>query len=270
MPIPVITVAQMREWEKVTWASGIKEEGVMRRAGQAVARLAERVTRPGDSVLFLAGKGHTGDDTALAYDLLEGRKRKLLRVIDPELDAKGLLAELKEPHALLVDGLFGIGLNRPLASPWMKLIERINASGIPALAVDVPSGLSADSGLPLDLAVRASWTLTFGAVKQGLLKTSATPFTGRIEIAEEIGLLPYPFSTETSLTADTDFFRYPPRRFIAGHKGTYGHVVILAGSRGYHGAAVLAARAAQRAQPGLITVLTPEESIYRWPASCRR
>src|SRR5689334_16874034 len=136
MPIPVITVAQMREWEKVTWASGIKEDDVMRRAGQAVARLAERLTQPGDSVLFLAGKGHNGDDTAYAHDLLEGRKRTLLRVIDPELDAKGLLAGLREPHALLVDGLFGIGLNRPLATPWMKLIERINASGIPVLAVD--------------------------------------------------------------------------------------------------------------------------------------
>lgn len=256
MPIPVISVAQMREWEKVTWASGIKEDDVMRRAGQAVARLAERLTHPGESILFLAGKGHNGDDTAYAHDLVEGRKRTLLRIIDPELDAKALLAGLKEDHALLVDGLFGIGLNRPLAAPWMKLIEQINASGIPILAVDIPSGLSADHGMPLDLAVRANWTLTFGAVKQGLIRTSAIPFIGRLEIAEDIGLLPYPFSTETSLTGDGDFNRYPPRRPLSGHKGTFGHLVILAGSRGYHGAAVLAARAAQRAQPGLITLIT--------------
>src|SRR5262245_36916183 len=115
MPIPVITVAQTREWEKVTWASGVKEDVVMRRAGQAVARLVERLTRPNDSVLFLAGKGHNGDDTAYAHDYLEGRRRTLLRVIDPDADAKAVLTQLDSRHALLVDGLFGIGLSRPLA-----------------------------------------------------------------------------------------------------------------------------------------------------------
>ncbi len=260
MPTPVITVAQMREWEKVTWASGIKEDDVMRRAGLAVARWVERLTRPGDSILLLAGKGHNGDDTAYAHDLIEGRKRTLLRVIDPELDSRSVLDALHARHALLVDGLFGIGLNRPLSGGWMKLIERINAAGLPVLAVDVPSGLSADLGLPLDQAVRATWTLTLGAVKQGLLKTSAAPFTGRIEIAEDIGLLPYPFSTEISLTADGDFDQFPPRRPMSGHKGVFGHVVLLAGSLGYHGAAVLAARGAQRAQPGLVTVYTSPDT----------
>jgi len=260
MPIPVITVAQMREWEKVTWASGVNEDHVMRRAGQALARLAERLTGPGDSILFLAGKGHNGDDAAYAHDFIEGRKRSLLRVIDPELDAKAVLAQLEGRHALLVDGLFGIGLNRPLAAGWMKLIQRINECGIPVLAVDIPSGLNADNGLPLEVAVRAQYTLSLGAAKQGLLKTSATPFTGRLEVAEDIGLLPYPFSTEISLTQAGDFERFPPRRQMGGHKGTYGHVIILAGSRGFHGAAVLAARGAQRAQPGLITVLTAEDA----------
>lgn len=260
MPIPVITVAQMREWEKVTWASGVQEDDVMRRAGRATARFAEHLTQAGDSILFLAGKGHNGDDTAFAYDQIEGRRKTLLRVIDPDLDAKGLLSELESKHALLIDGLFGIGLNRPLAATWMKLIERINQSAIPVLAVDIPSGLSADSGLPLEIAVRASWTLTFGAVKQGLLKTSATAFTGRLAVEEDIGLLPYPFSTETSLTASRDFDFFPPRRPVGGHKGTYGHVVILAGSRGYHGAAVLAARGAQRAQPGLVTIFTADDT----------
>jgi NAD(P)H-hydrate epimerase len=260
MPIPVITVAQMREWEKVTWASGLKEEAVMRRAGQAIARLAERLTQPNDSILFLAGKGHNGDDTAYAHDYLEGRRRTLLRVIDPEADIKAVLAQLQGRHALVVDGLFGIGLNRPLAANWMKLIQRINESGLPTLSVDVPSGLSADHGLPLDDAVHATWTLTLGAVKQGLLKTSATPFIGRLEVADDIGLLPYPFSTETSLTAPVDFREFPPRRPTAGHKGTFGHLIILAGSRGFHGAAVLAARGAQRAQPGLVTIYTTEDA----------
>jgi len=78
MPIPVISVAQMREWEKVTWASGVKEDAVMRQAGQAVARLAEQLTQTGDFILFLAGKGHNGDDAAYAFEFIQGRRRELL------------------------------------------------------------------------------------------------------------------------------------------------------------------------------------------------
>ena len=258
MPIPVVSVAQMREWEKVTWASGIKEDAVMRRAGAAVARMAEKLTRPDDFVLFLAGKGHNGDDAAYGFDFLTHRRRELVRVIDPAIAGKEIAAHLQRKPALLVDGLFGIGLNRALSGAWLKLIDRINQSRVPILAVDVPSGLSADSGLPLEVAIRAACTLTFGAVKRGLLKTSAASFVGRLEVATDIGLVPYPFTTELSLTTPEDFKDYPPPRPVGGNKGTFGHLAIIAGSPGYHGAAVLAARGAQRAQPGLITLLTHE------------
>jgi hypothetical protein len=129
---------------------------------------------------------------------------------------------------------------------------------VPILAVDVPSGLNSDTGLPLDVAIRAERTVTFGAVKQGLLKTTAVGFVGKLEVASDIGLLPYPFTTDINVTAAGDFDGFPPKRPIAGHKGTFGHVAIVAGSPGYHGAAVLAARGAQRAQPGLVTVFAHE------------
>ena len=77
MPVPVISVAQMREWEKVTWSSGIKEDAVMRNAGKAIAALAEKLTRPDDLILFLAGKGHNGDDAAYGYDFITGRRRSI-------------------------------------------------------------------------------------------------------------------------------------------------------------------------------------------------
>jgi NAD(P)H-hydrate epimerase len=267
MPIPVISVAQMREWEKVTWASGAKQEDVMRQAGQAVAAAAEHLTRPGDFILVLAGKGHNGDDAVYASELLKDRSRELLRVVDPEVTSNSLPQLLDRGPALIVDGLFGIGLNRPLSGAWMKLLEQINQAERPVLSVDVPSGLSADTGLPLDVAIRARVTVTFGAVKQGLLKNTAAPFVGRIEVAREIGLVSYPFTTEVSLVASSDFRAFPPFRPIAGHKGTFGHLAIVAGSAGYHGAAVLAARGAQRAQPGLITLLTHEQ-VYQ-PAAAQ-
>src|SRR6266850_1093585 len=111
----------MREWEKVTWASGQTEEAVTR-------QLAEM---------------------------------------------------LKPAPGLIIDGLFGIGLNRSLAPPWLRLIQNLNKSQVPILAVDVPSGLNADTGDPLDDAVRAHLTLTLGAVKQGFLKPNAWPFVGK-------------------------------------------------------------------------------------------
>ena len=258
MPHPVISVAQMREWEKVTWASGQTEAAVMKLAGQAIARHAERLTRPGDFILALAGKGHNGDDTSFATDAITARRVELARVIDPEISAREIAPWLARRPALVLDGLFGIGLNRPLAGAWMKLIEQINHAALPVLAVDTPSVLNADTGLPLDVAVRARVTVTLGAVKQGLLAAGAWPFVGRLEVARDLGLAPYPFTTEINFTDAEDFRGFPPARPVAGHKGTFGHLAIVAGSLGFHGAAVLAARGAQRAQPGLITLLVPE------------
>ena len=167
MPVPVISVAQMREWEKATWASGQSEEAVMRLAGQAVARRAEQLTQPGGFILVLSGKGHNGDDARLAAESISGRETRVLRAIDPETIGAELAPLLARRPALIIDGLFGIGLNRPLAAAWIKLIQQVNQSGAPILAVDTPSGLNADTGMPLDDAVRATVTLTLGAVKQG-------------------------------------------------------------------------------------------------------
>ena len=256
MPVPVISVSQIREWEKATWATGQSEETVMRLAGQAIAHRAEQLTRPGDFVLVLAGKGHNGGDARFAAEYLSGRQTQVMGVADPEKAVSDLVPVLQRRPALLIDGLFGVGLNRSLSTVWIKLIQIINKSALPILAVDVPSGLNADTGEPLDDAIRATQTLTLGAVKQGLLKPTAWQFVGRLEVAAEIGLLPYPFSTEISWTVPEDFAGFPPARPVSAHKGSFGHVVIIAGSLGYHGAAVLAARGAQRAQPGLITLFT--------------
>jgi hydroxyethylthiazole kinase-like uncharacterized protein yjeF len=139
------------------------------------------------------------------------------------------------------------------------LIEAINGSGIPVVAVDVPSGLNADTGATEAAAIKASLTLTLGAPKRGLLEAPAC--TGRLEVIPEIGLVPCPIQAELNWTMPADFAGLPPRRAVIGNKGDYGHVAIVAGSMGYHGAAVLAAHGAQRAQPGLVTVF-PQPSVY--------
>lgn len=260
MPVPVISVAQMREWEKVTWASGQTEDAVMRQAGEAIARQAERMTKAGELVVVFAGKGHNGDDARFASESIRGRQVESVRVFDAEAITRRMPELLARKPSLIVDGLFGIGLNRALALPWVRLIQKINESKVPVLSVDVPSGLNADTGDALDDAVRAKVTLTLGAVKQGFLKPNAWPFVGKLEVAPHIGLVPYPFETEINFMVAEDFIDFPPPRPVEGHKGTFGHLLIIAGSVGFHGAAVLAARGAQRAQPGLITLCTTEEA----------
>lgn len=259
--VPVINIAAMREWETATWASGQTEAAVIRRVGQSVAEHAAQLTRANDAILILAGKGHNGDDVRAARDFLTERKVEILEILSPESALAALETALHKKPALIIDGLFGIGLNRPLAEPWQKIINRVNAADLPVLAVDVPSGLNADTGEPLGTAVKAEVTLTVGAPKAGLLATAAGPFVGRLEVAGDVGLIPCPIASELLWTQAKDFQSFPPRRPVAGHKGSFGHVAIVAGSLGYHGAAVLATHGAHRAQPGLTTVLT-QENIY--------
>ena len=183
MPVPVINNAQMREWEGATWAAGQTEAEVIRRVGKKIARRARKLTRSDDLILILAGKGHNGDDAAAAREVLDSRRVELLAVTGAEADLPKLEQLLQQKPALVIDGLFGIGLNRPLDNGWIKLIERVNESKIPVLSIDVSSGLDADTGEHFGAAIEAAVTLTVGAPKIGMLAQAAWPFVGRLEVA---------------------------------------------------------------------------------------
>jgi NAD(P)H-hydrate epimerase len=256
----------MREWEKATWAAGQTEAAVIRRVGEIVARRALQLTEAGDLILIVAGKGHNGDDARCAREHLAERRSELLEVTEPETATPKLKSLLALRPALIIDGLFGIGLNRPLDAGWLQLIRCLNEARAPVLSVDVPSGLDAETGQVQGEAIQASVTLTLGAPKRGLLQSAAWPFVERLEVAPDIGLVPCPCASEIQWTMPDDFMGYPPRRLAASHKGTFGHLAIVAGSMGYHGAAVLAARGAQRAQPGRVTLFTGEP-VYQAVAS---
>lgn len=253
MSVPVVSIAQMREWEKTTWSSGQTEGEVIRRVGQRVAHRVLQLTQPGELILLLAGKGHNGDDVRAAQSSLTERRVELLEIKSAADDFAVLDAALCRGPALIVDGLFGIGLNRPLEAAWIKLILRLNEAQLPVLSVDVPSGLNADTGETFGAAVEAAITLTVGAPKLGLLRREAWPFVGRLEVMPDVGLASTAPTSELRWTLPASFAGFPPPRSVAGHKGTFGHLAIIAGSVGYHGAAVLATRGAQRAQPGLVT-----------------
>ena len=163
MPVPVITIAQMREWEKLTWASSRKEAEVIRRVGKKIARRVRKLTAADDLILILAGKGHNGNDARAAGAHLGDRLFETIDVASPEADLPRLDASLAKNPALIIDGLFGIGLNRPLDAGWVKFITRINETRVPVLSIDVPSGLNADTGEPQGASIQAAVTITVGA-----------------------------------------------------------------------------------------------------------
>ncbi len=259
MSLPVISVEQMRRWEAATWEAGKIEGEVIAQVGEVVAARALELTRPGDAILLLAGKGHNGDDVRAMAGHLPGREVSLLSVTDPAKTRQKLPLDLDPAPALVIDGLFGIGLNRPLEADWMQVIAQINAKRLRVLSVDVPSGIDAATGEVQGAAIRAEETLTLGAAKRGLLKPSASEFIGRLRVAPDIGLALCREMSDLLLGQAEDFVGFPPARPAGGHKGTFGHLGIMAGSVGYHGAAVLAASGAARAQPGLVTLLTSDE-----------
>lgn len=249
----------MREWEKASWAAGRTAVNVIDKVGRAIARRLESLAAPGQKILFLAGKGHNGDDARAARKHL-ARKRAavVLNVSDP-MQALKKFPAASRGCSWIVDGLFGIGLDRPLDASWKKLIKAVNSANVPLLAVDVPSGLNAETGDVEGAAISASVTLTVGAPKRGLLK--AAQQVGRLEVLSDVGLVPCPFDSELNWTETNDFARLPQRRPVESNKGTFGHLAIYAGSFGYHGAAVLAGLGAVRAQPGLVTIF-PQEAVY--------
>ncbi len=266
MPAPVVTVKQMREWEKATWAIGTSSTEVIGRVGEIIAERVRQLVAPGDPILILAGKGNNGNDVRQAKEQLADLTVRLYEVNDPEKSLPELAHLLVQRPALIVDGLFGIGLNRPLDKKWQRLIQLINAAQARILSVDVPSGLNADTGEPQGAAIKAAITLTLAAPKPGLLLTSAGQYVGRLEVAPEIGLKPNPFTSPINWTLPEDFDNFPPARGVAANKGDFGRLAIVAGSPGYHGAAVLTSRGAQRAHPGLISLHTLD-AVYPVVAS---
>jgi ADP-dependent NAD(P)H-hydrate dehydratase / NAD(P)H-hydrate epimerase len=187
MPLPIVSVRQMREWEQAAWAAGKTSSEVIARVGRVVAERALALTSAGHLILILAGKGHNGDDARAAVPRLTAREVILLEVTNPKTVIDALRTTLRERRVgLIIDGFFGIGLSRDLDDSWKKIISLVNDSSIPVLAIDVPSGLDADSGKMCGTAMRATVTLTIGAAKKGLLEPLAIPFVGRLEVAAEL------------------------------------------------------------------------------------
>ena len=262
MPVPLVSVKEMREWEARSWESGIRETEVIDNVGRKTAAWIMENIATGSRILMLVGKGNNGADVRAASEYLDENSFQIL--VKDALNPDDLLKQLQplasSPPDLVVDGLFGIGLNKPLDGVWKSIVSTVNEWEVPILSLDCPSGLNAEDGTVGTTAIRATWTLTIGAVKLGMLTPEAASWTGRILLAHEVGLHPDGPKSHTQvnwiLNSDIPSPVMNRQRLTHGHKGSFGHLLSLVGSPGYQGAAILSARAAQIAQPGLISVMT--------------
>ena len=231
---------------------------LMERAGAAAAQLAARLAwDKTKDILVLAGPGNNGGDARIVAERL---KEQFFRVT---VAASRDDVPRDRSWALVVDGLFGIGLVRAVGGEQAALIDYVNAQSCPVLALDVPSGLHADSGRVLGHAVRASHTITFIGLKPGLLTLEGPDHSGEISV-DTLGLdvpaLGPPGSTGGWVAGPELFgaaLRQRPRNF---HKGMAGSLGIFGGAAGMTGAALLAARAALRLGAGRVYVGLLEES----------
>jgi ADP-dependent NAD(P)H-hydrate dehydratase / NAD(P)H-hydrate epimerase len=287
-----VTRDQMRALDRRTIKdAGIPGSVLMERAGAGLADAVEQWTDPDRRgrcpVWLVAGRGNNGGDVFVAARLLRERglgvavtlaaaadavRGDALTALDRMRAAGIALAECPESagwHTLpnarvaaVVDGLLGTGATgapREPAAAAIRAINRAGAAGAPVLAVDIPSGLDADTGAAPGATVCADVTVTMGLPKRGLLLPAALEWVGRVVLVP-IGI---PEAYCDAIDADLELLtpydpglRLPPRRRDA-HKGRFGHALLIGGAPGYSGAITLAARACLRAGAGLVSVLTP-------------
>ena len=274
----VLTNSEMERADRLAIAAGTPGFALMMSAGQAVAEAAMDFADEG-SILVVAGPGNNGGDGFVAAAELAARGREVSVILlcerdnlqgDAALAARGWKYPVLpfNPHAigkpaLIIDALFGAGLDRAVKGEPLEMIEAINANGVPVLAVDLPSGINGTTGAVMGVAVRATETVTFFRRKPAHLLLPGRIHCGRVRVAD-IGIdakvlaeiQPQTFENTPSFWRQS----FPVPR-IDGHKYDRGHVIVVSGGLAATGAARLSARGALRAGAGLVTLASPRDAI---------
>lgn len=284
--IAVLSREQMRAFDADATASQhVPASVLMDHAGTGAAKLlASLAPQPLALVLVVCGTGNNGGDglvvarelltqTMTARVVIIGKPESFsaearvhyeaflelggnVTCVEPEAAPSALAAWLQVAE-VIVDALFGIGLNRVLTAPWVAIIEQINQAPGLRIALDIPSGLDANTGAVMGAAVMAHHTITFAAPKLGLMTTAGVEHAGKLHIAS-IGVpAPDPVGPAVSARAleHADVGRCLGPRKLSLHKGSIGRVAVVAGSPGKIGAALLCARGALRSGAALVTLV---------------
>jgi hydroxyethylthiazole kinase-like uncharacterized protein yjeF len=276
--IELLTNAEMAEADRLGIAGGVSAIDLMENAGRAVADWVAKNYPSGTRVAVVAGPGNNGGDGYVAARLLAGRGGdvRVLRAGGAKLKGAAAQAARRwsgpteeatpgafEGAGVIIDALFGAGLDRPVDGEMAALIGAMNGAGVPVIAVDLPSGVNGTSGAVMGAAVKATDTVTFFRRKPGHLLLRGRLHCGKVHVAQ-IGIpdgvlehiQPRLFANVPALWAHC--FPVP---HLEGHKYTRGHAVVVSGDISHTGAARLAARAALRAGAGLVTIASPREAL---------
>jgi ADP-dependent NAD(P)H-hydrate dehydratase / NAD(P)H-hydrate epimerase len=274
----VLTTAEMERADRLTVAAGTPGFALMLSAGQAVAETAMDLVGEGP-ILVVAGPGNNGGDGFVAAAELAARGREVSVILlgdrdNLQGDAASAAKGWKYPvlpfnpqaigkPALIIDALFGAGLNRSVDGEAHEVIGAINANAAPVIAVDLPSGINGTSGAVMGVAVRATETVTFFRRKPAHLLLPGRIYCGRVRLAE-IGMDPrvleeiQPQTFENVPQVWRNSFAVPR---VDGHKYARGHTIVVSGDIAATGAARMSARACLRAGAGLVTVASPRDAL---------
>ncbi|WP_298256380.1 NAD(P)H-hydrate dehydratase [Bradyrhizobium sp.] len=274
----VLTTAEMARVDRLAIAAGTPGFALMLSAGQAVAAAAMDLVEEGP-ILVIAGPGNNGGDGFVAAAELAARGREVSVILLCERenlqgDAASAARGWKYPvlpfnpqaigkPALIIDALFGAGLDRPVKGEPFDVIEAINTNGAPVLAVDLPSGINGTSGAIMGTAVRAFETVTFFRRKPAHLLLPGRVHCGRVRVAD-IGIdanVLAEIAPRTFENVPSSWARSFPVPTIDGHKYDRGHVVAVSGGVAATGAARLSARGALRVGAGLVTLASPRDAL---------
>ncbi|HEX8678433.1 MAG TPA: NAD(P)H-hydrate dehydratase, partial [Chthoniobacterales bacterium] len=282
MDSPVVTSAEMRAAEETAFARRVTAEALMDEAAAGIARTAQQCfPAPGRCIVF-AGRGNNAGDAFRAAELLaaDGWEIDLRLAFEEEelgeLARKKLISlrtsgirRARTGPVVILDGLLGIGAKPPLREPIRAACREINRlrsnENSFVVAVDLPTGIDADSGAADEDCVTADLTVTIGFAKLGLVADRALNHVGRIEVIPLDELEAWGTSEQTIATA-ASLRHLLPRRNFGAYKNQFGRIGVVAGSRGLTGAAVLCSLGALRGGAGLVELFVPEE-IYPIVAS---
>nr|WP_216351337.1 NAD(P)H-hydrate dehydratase [Leptolyngbya sp. 'hensonii'] len=278
----VVTAAQMRAIEERVFAAGIPVAALMEKVGGLISRWVQTHYPPEQcpQVGILAGPGHNGGDALVVARELHFRGYRVV-VYQPFSKMKDLThhharyahslgltfhdsIEALQFSDLILDGLFGFGLERELTDPVKGAIDSLNQWSQPVVSIDLPSGLQTDTGARLGTAVRATWTLCLGLWKQSLLQEQALEFVGQAELIDfdlPIADIQAVLGEEPAvqrITAEQALAYLPLSRPPSTHKYQMGHVLLICGSLPYAGAAILCGLGARATGVGMLSIAVPE------------
>lgn len=278
VPHKLYRIAQVKELERIAIETfSIASAELMERAGEAAFEVLRSCWPRARRIVLVCGGGNNGGDgfvvarlarvagfevTVLLLTAANSLQGDAGRAYEA-MTAVGIESQQWDERALcdadvVVDALLGTGLDRAVQGEWCDVIEAINVAALPVLALDIPSGLSADSGAVMSVAIRAAATISFIGLKQGMFTASGPDHCGEI-LFDDLQLPPEVYAAVAPAARRTDprsLVTLLPRRALSTHKGDCGHVLLVGGALGMGGAVQMAAEATARCGAGRVSIAT--------------